>query len=430
MVTQLFDTLMVGQLGAQQLASASFANAVFALLLVFSIGVVTGITTLTGNAFGANDKGALSQIAGNGFWSTLLFALLLCGAALLAKPLFYHMGQQVEVVNNSLSYFNLLAFSLVPLVGFLSLKHFYDGMEWTTPGMYISLIANAVNILLNYLFIYGKMGFPAMGIVGAGWATLISRLLMMLIAVAILHFHRKNIPYRKALVKVKFEWQQLKNIFKLGFPIGAQYFLEAGAFILAALVIGTLGSNELAAHQIAISIASFTYMFATGLSTTATIRVSQLVGAKNLDKLPLISKSLYLMILATESCFALLIVVFHRSLPVLFVPSEVVQQLAAELLLVAAFFQLTDGIQVLAMGALRGLSDVKRPTSIALISYWIISLPVGYYLMKTLDMGATGVWFGLLTGLSVAAVLLTWRYYLLGRKMRDQSALNRNQPYI
>ncbi|MFY0671962.1 MAG: MATE family efflux transporter [Bacteroidia bacterium] len=416
MITQLADTLMVGQIGAEPLASAAFANALFALLLVVVIGLATGITTLVGNAHGANNNKSIVQILGNSFWLLMSFSLILFVLAMVCKPLLYQMGQEPIVVDRAMPYFNILAWSLLPLMAFMSLKHFTDGLEWTYPGMLASIVSNLINIILNYFLIFGKAGLPEMGLLGAGIATLIARVLMALMLLSFLLFHKRLSPFKNALISFKPSINKCKEILKLGVPIATQYFLEGGAFILGAIVIGWLGAIPQAGHQIAISIASFTYMFATGLSSTATIRVSNLVGAKKLDQLPIVSKSLFYMVIFIEVFFALIMILGHETLANWFVKDVEVAQIASSLIVVAAFFQLTDGIQVMAMGALRGLSDVKRPTSIALLSYWIISLPVGYYLMEKANFGAAGIWYGFLTGLSTAAVLLTTRYFLLEHK--------------
>jgi MATE family multidrug resistance protein len=416
MITQLADTLMVGQIGAEPLASASFAGAVFALFLFVVIGITTGITTLVGNAHGKSDNDEIVQIVGNGFWLCMALSVVLTIIALVCRPLLYFMGQEEIVVDNAMPYFNILAWSIIPLMAFMSIKHFIDGLEWTLPGMAASLGANLINVVLNYIFIFGKLGFPAMGLQGAALATLISRILMAAFVIWILLKHKKLHAFKNALHSFVFTLKKGMEVLRLGFPIATQYFLEGGAFILGAIVIGWLGTLPLAGHQIAISIASFTYMFATGLSSTATIRVSNLVGAKRLDLLPVVSKSLFYMVIFIELLFALIMTLGHNTLANWFVNDVEVAQIASSLIVIAAFFQLTDGIQVMAMGALRGLSDVKRPTSIALLSYWIISLPVGYYLMEKANFGASGIWYGFLTGLSTAAVLLTTRYFLLERK--------------
>ena len=381
MITQLADTIMIGKLGDFPLASVAFANAVFALGLVFCIGLATAVTTLVGQAHGENNDAKKSEILGNSIFSYLVFSLLLMILGLATRPLLYFLGQDPLVVEGSIPYLTYLIFSIIPLMIFLSLKHFMDGIEWTKPSMYISLIANLINVGLNYLLIYGKFGLPQLGLEGAGMATLFSRILMAVIAIILLFTHVKLAHYTLAFHRFKVSMITLKNIFKLGVPMGLQYLMEAGAFILAAFFIGKLGATSLAAHQIAMSIASFTYMFAMGISSVGTIRVSNLIGAKNLEQIPMVTKSWMVLILAIEVLFAAALLLGNEWIPTLFIDNEEVVYQASKLLVIAAIFQVVDGFQALAMALLRGLSDVKKPTSIALISYWIISIPVGYLLM-------------------------------------------------
>lgn len=413
MITQITDGVMVGHLGASPLAASAFANSVFALALMFVIGLTTGITTLVGKAHGEGNETMLHSLIGNGFWSTTLFSVLLVTIALAAQPLLHHMGQDPEVVRQALPYYQVLCWSVVPLMMFLSLKHSFDGMEWTLPGMVISIVSNVLNVGLNYLLIYGNGGFPALGLLGAGYATLISRICMPVIAVLVLWLHPRLNQYRTALWQFKVNRETIVQVFKLGIPIGIQYLLEGGAFVFGALMIGWLGTTSLAAHHIAISIVTFTYMFATGISSTAAIRVSNLRGAKRFGELLLVSKSLFVMMVGVELAFMGIIILGHQFLPTFFILDTEVVLLASELLIIASLFQLFDGIQILSMGALRGFSDVKIPTAIALFSYWIISLPLGYCLMKFTDVGAAGIWYGLLVGLFFAAVFSTIRYVIL-----------------
>ncbi|MBI3142960.1 MAG: MATE family efflux transporter [Bacteroidetes bacterium] len=427
-VTHLADAVMVGRLGAEHLAAASFANAVYSVLLVFAIGTSAAITTLVGNHHGANRRDQVIHTVGNGFWLLVIMASLLCLTALFTRPLLYHLGQPNHIVVSAVSYFGILSWSLLPLMGFLVIKNAFDGLEWTTPGMVISIVANLINIGLNYILIYGHLGIGPMGLNGAGLATLLARVLMLIMALAILYWHPRVRFIRFSLWKFLPSRKHCWEICSLGLPIGAQYLLEAGAFILAAIAIGWAGSQDLAAHQIAIGIASFTYMFATGIGAAATIRISNALGANQLGLLRIISRSLLLMILVVEAFFAISIVLLHNVLPKFFVADERVMTLAGSLLLVSALFQLADGVQVLLMGALRGLSDVRMPTLIALLSYWVISLPIGYWLMKSFELGAVGVWLGLLIGLSSAAILLAWRYFRLLKGMSPHYPIPATQP--
>lgn len=410
MATQIADSIMVGHLGAEVLAASSYAGMLFLVILVTLMGLATAITTLVGNARGKGLDNEIPHILGNSFWATLFFSALSVVACLLVRPALYHLGQEPEVVDLALPYFSILCWSAIPLIMFLSLKHFTEGLEWTVPGMVVSIIANGLNILLNYLLIYGKGGFDAYGLEGAGYATLISRVFMALSLLVLVFSHRRLRPYKTAILYFKWSKERLKSLFTLGIPIGLQYLLEGGAFIAGTIIVGWLGAEHLAAHQIALSVSSFTYMFAMGLGSTATIRISNLVGAGKMEQLKIVSKSLLVMMLAIELAFVLGIVLLRKVLPGYYVEEPEVILIASQLLVIAAFFQLSDGVQVLAMSALRGLSDVRKPTWIAFLSYWVISIPLGYSIMTQTAQESKGIWLGLLIGLSIAAVLLGRRY--------------------
>lgn len=428
MATQIADSIMVGSLGAEVLAASSYAGMLFLVILLTLIGLATALTTLVGKARGEGSDEAVVQILGNSFWAALFFSALSVAASLLARPALYYLGQEPEVVDIALPYYSILCWSAIPLIVFLSLKHFIEGLEWTKPGMVVSIMANGLNILLNYILIYGKLGFSAYGIEGAGYATLISRVFMAAALVLLVWSHPRLSPYKRALMQFKWSLRRLKDLFTIGIPIGLQYLLEGGAFIAGTIVVGWLGASHLAAHQIALSVSSFTYMFAMGLGATATIRISNLSGAGNIAQLKIVSYSLLVMMMAVESVFVIAIIVLQKVLPGFYVDEPDVILIAGKLLVIAAFFQLSDGIQVLAMSALRGLSDVKIPTWIALLAYWIISIPIGYFIMQYSPHLSKGIWFGFLIGLSIAAVLLTVRYKLLLGRLEQSISSEKNSP--
>ena len=428
MATQIADSIMVGSLGAEVLAASSYAGMLFLVILLTLIGLATALTTLVGKARGEGSDEAVVQILGNSFWAALFFSALSVAASLLARPLLYHLGQEPEVVDIALPYYSILCWSAIPLIVFLSLKHFIEGLEWTKPGMVVSILANGINILLNYILIYGKLGFNAYGIEGAGYATLISRVFMAIALVLLVLSHSRLSPYKRALIHFKWSIKRLKELFTIGIPIGLQYLLEGGAFIAGTIIVGWLGAAHLAAHQIALSVSSFTYMFAMGLGATATIRISNLSGAGKIAQLKIVSYSLLVMMIVVESAFVIAIIALQKVLPGFYVDEPDVILIAGKLLVIAAFFQLSDGIQVLAMSALRGLSDVKIPTWIALLAYWVISIPVGYFIMEYSPHLSKGIWFGFLIGLSIAAVLLTLRYKLLLARLEQSVSVENKHP--
>lgn len=416
MFTQLADNIMVGKLGSTSLAAAALANVAFTILLVSCLGLTSAVTTMVGNQKGANNHKGISELLSVSLISTLVFASVLAVLAIYSTHILHYLGQEVDVVLLAIPYFNILCFSIIPLSLFFVLKHFVDGMEFTKPGMVVSIVGNLLNIVLNYILIYGKWGMPEMGLNGAGWATFIARIFMFLFLIVLIARHAKLKPYLDGIKSFSWRNEWLTRLMGLGVPIALQYLLEAGAFMVGGLMVGWLGAKALAAHQIALSIASFTFMMAGGLGATATIRVSNLVGAKRYDELKLVSKSIFILVIVFMCVMAVVFLLLNEQIAQLFINELDVVLIAAQLLIVASVFQLFDGIQVVAISALRGFSDVKIPTLIALFSYWLVSLPIGYYFVTQTEWGALGVWFGFLSGLGLAAILLTYRFFKLINK--------------
>ena len=277
--------------------------------------------------------------------------------------------------------------------------------------MFISLIANLINVGLNYLLIFGKFGFPELGLNGAGWATFISRVFMFILMFI---YIKKSSYFIDYIVDIRLKMASLKiiaEILRISIPIGLQFVFEVGAFAFAAIMMGWLGTNELAAHQIAISIASVTYMMATGISSAATVRVGNALGRNNNLELRNAGFGAFLIGLAFMLCCSILFISFHDYLPFLFNDNSQVVKIASSLIVIAAFFQLSDGTQVIGLGALRGISDVKMPAILTVLAYWVIGLPIAYVLGFVLDLGAIGIWYGLLIGLTFAAIMMFYRFY-------------------
>jgi MATE family multidrug resistance protein len=335
------------------------------------------------------------------------------------------MDQPEEVVELAIPYLELVAFSLVPLIVFQGFKQFSDGLSLTKYPMYATLIANVLNVILNYILIFGKLGFPALGIVGAALGTLISRFVMLFFLWWLLTQRQKSKAYIQNIKIFVLEHKMLKKIINLGFPSAMQMFFEVAIFTAAIWLSGILGKNAQAANQIALNLASITFMAALGLSVAAMVRVGNQKGLQNFKELRRIAKSIFLLGLFLAAIFAVLFVVFHKYLPFIYLDlnDEVnkidnleVVTIAAKLLIVAAFFQLSDSLQVIVLGALRGLQDVKIPTLITFFSYWIVGFPISYFLGKEEVYGSTGIWIGLLSGLTTAAILLYIRFnYLTNR---------------
>ncbi|WP_299796149.1 MATE family efflux transporter [uncultured Maribacter sp.] len=423
---QLADNIMVGQLGTAELAAVSLGNSFVFVAMSLGIGFSTAITPLVAEADGAGLKENAKSALKHGLLLCTVLGLTLFGLILLAKPIMYAMKQPIEVVDLALPYLDLVAFSLVPLIIFQAFKQFSEGLSQTKYPMYATIVANVINIVLNYLLIFGNFGFPEMGIVGAAIGTLISRVFMVLYLWFILKTKEKFKYYVTGFNFAKVEKTVMKKIIELGFPSSLQMFFEVGIFTSAVWLSGVLGKNAQAANQIALNLSSMTFMFGMGLGVTAMIRVGNQKGLSNFKELRRIAQSIFLLTFLLEIVFAALFLIGRHWFPSLYLDIEdmtnfadntEVLVIAAELLLVAAFFQISDGVQVVVLGALRGLQDVKIPTVITFISYWLIGFPVSYYLCLHTDLKSTGIWIGLLTGLTASAIMLYLRFNYLTKKL-------------
>ncbi|ARS35097.1 MATE family efflux transporter [Pontibacter actiniarum] len=416
-LVSVFDSLMVGQTGTLPLAAASLGNSIFTITLVFGLGVSYSITPLIAAADGRHNYTRISLLLLNGLVSNVLLGILLFIVGYFLSPYITVLDQPANVVELAVPYINVLFLSMVPLMVFQAFRQFAEGLSLTKQAMYISIVANALNIVLNYILIFGKLGFEPMGLLGAGWATLISRVVMALAMAAWVLYAKRFAVFRRFLRLRHLSFIHMYRIYKLGLPISGQMIFEMGAFSFSAIMIGWLGARELAAHQIAINIASVTYMMASGIAAAATIRVGNQKGLGNFDAMRMAGFSNIAMGVVFMIGSGLLMVLFKNYIPMLYIDDPAVIQLASGLLVIAALFQISDGIQVVGLGALRGLEDVRIPSLISLVAYWVIGLPVGYFLCFKAGFGVDGIWMGLLVGLSVAAVLLTLRFKMLSNRL-------------
>jgi MATE family multidrug resistance protein len=417
MLTLVIDSVMVGQLGTIPLAACALGNVIFSIFMVSGIGISQGVTPLVAQEDGRKNKAICGEYLEQGVIISLATGILLFGfIALIAQKLLL-LGQPVEVAIAAKNYLLILGASIIPLMVFQSFRQFAEGLGYTKQAMYLSVIGNLLNIVFNFLLIYGWFGFPAMGLFGAGLGTFISRIFM---AIGMGYFVIKSSIFKPYLAQFKLhqpDWAKLRRIAKLGFPIALQYFFEVGAFSGAAIMVGWIGAQELAAHQIAINLASFTYMGASGIGVAATIRAGNAFGKKDFTEIKLSAISSYHLTIFYMCVTALIFLTCNRLLPWLYIKDEGVIAIASQLLIIAAFFQISDGIQVVGAGILRGLSDVKIPTLITLIAYWVLGLPFGYVLGFVFKMGAIGIWISLSLALTLAAILLYYRFKRLVGKL-------------
>ena len=422
----LVDNIMVGQLGSAELAAVSLGNSFFFVAMSLGIGFSTAITPLVAEADSENNFKKGKSAFKHGLFLCIVLSLLLFGMILLAKPLMYLMEQPEEVVLLTMPYLDIIAISLIPLIIFQGFKQFSDGLSLTKHAMYATIVGNLINVGLNYVLIFGKLGFPKMGIVGAGVGTLVSRLAMIAIIWTLLKNDKKASAFVTHIRLFILDSTMMKKIINLGLPSAMQMFFEVAIFTSAIWLSGLLGKNAQAANQIALNLSSMTFMIAMGLSVTAMIRVGNQKGLRNYVELQRIAKSIFLMGIMFASVFALLFLIFHDIFPALYLDlddvnnyldNQEVVSIASKLLLVAALFQISDSAQVIFLGALRGLQDVKIPTVLTFIAYWMIGFPTSYFLGKETAYGSTGIWIGLLVGLASASIFLYLRFIYLTNRL-------------
>ncbi|WP_027880074.1 MULTISPECIES: MATE family efflux transporter [Mesoflavibacter] len=427
------DNIMVGQLGTAQLAAVSLGNSFMFIAMSLGIGFSTAITPLVAEADGANDFAKGKSAFKHGLFLCTVLGVLLFLLVFFAKPLMYLMKQPVEVVELAIPYLDLVAFSLIPLVVFQAFKQFSDGLSLTKYPMYATIVANVVNVGFNYVLIFGKFGFPEMGIVGAAYGTLISRFVMVAHIWWLLKGREKSKHFVTNIKILVLDKAMINKLIGLGAPSAMQMFFEVAIFTAAIWLSGLLGKNPQAANQIALNLSSMTFMVAMGLSVASMIRVGNQKGLQKYFELRRIAFSLFLLGFIFAVVFGILFLIFNEALPKLYVDfddvinfkdnTEVVT-IASQLLIASAIFQISDSLQVIVLGALRGLQDVKIPTLITFIAYWLIGFPISWILGKEDAYGSFGIWIGLLAGLTSAAILLFIRFNYLTKRLILNSANN------
>lgn len=415
-MTGVADSVMVGWTGALPLAASSFANIFFTIPLFFGVGVSYAITPLVAQAEGAKDTSKIIEVLKNGSFINLITGLLLTALIFSVEPFMHSMGQPEEVVTLAIPYLSIIAVSIIPTMIFQTYRQFAEGLQRTRVAMIIVIGSNLLNIALNYVLIFGYYGFPELGLNGAGWATLIARGVMAISMMMYVYVARKYQPYRAGFNLGGYSKSLISKMLHIGIPAGSQFIFEAGAFGFSAIMMGWLGTTALAAHQIAINLATISYMTTSGLGAAATIRVGNFLGQRDQKNLRAAAFTMIGMAIAIMAAWALLFIIGRYFLPSLYIDDDGVIQLTASLMIIAAFFQLSDGIQVVTAGALRGLQDVKIPSLLIFVAYWVIALPLGYLLAFPLQMKANGIWIGLFIGLTITAGAMVVRFYKLSSR--------------
>lgn len=409
----VIDTAMVGRIGTVPLAAAAISNVLFYLILVMGLGISTAVTPLTAIAFGAGENKKCGVILRQGLVVNMLSGIVLFILILLLAKMIKYMNQPPEIVASTETYLTVLGYSAFPIMFFQSYKQFAEGIRVIRSAMVISLVANIVNAFVNWVCIFGHLGVPAMGLTGAGIATFCSRLFMALSMFLIVAYAPKLKPYDPTLNYRKIDFQMIKRLFKIGIPTGFQYVFEVSSFAGASVVIGWIGTLELAAHQIALNLASISYMISMGMSAAVTVRVGTAKGQNDLHKARIAGFSGVILCCVIMAGCAVMFILAKNILPGFYIPDQEVIQLAAALLIIVGLFQIPDGAQAVGLGMLRGITDLKIPTLITFTAYWLVGIPVGYLLGITFEKGVIGVWIGLSFGLAASAVMLLLRFHLM-----------------
>ena len=402
---------MVGHYGTTDLAAVSFSNAIFFTVMVFAMGALMGITPLVGYATGAGEsKSHIAGILGNSLIFTAIvmaFALVLLAPCI---PILHLFGQEPVVVDCARPYYTLIVLSIVPFLFFCMCKQFLEGVGNTTVAMVITVVCNLLNIFLNWIFIFGHWGAPAMGAAGAGLATLIARTLTAICFVVVMLVRSEWRSYLVLIKRSMLQWQQVKRLIQLGLPIGMQSFVECFLFTASFIIIGWINKESLAAHHIANQMADLTFMLALGIGAATTIRVSHQLGRGDLEAVRMASRASVHLCLLMNTIGATIMITLRNYLPYVFTDDAEVVELASTLILIAGLFQYADGLQCIGAAMLRGIQDVRVPMRIAFIAYIAVALPLGIVLTFPCGLGAKGMWLAFIVGLAIPAVLYHLRF--------------------
>ncbi|MDF3076223.1 MAG: efflux family protein [Sphingobacteriaceae bacterium] len=418
-LVQTADSVIIGHFaGTVPLAAVSLVNSIFTIVLVTGIGIAYGLTPLIAQENGRENYTECGKLLSNSLFINLISGIF------LFVPVYFglltvidRLGQSPEVVVLAKPFLGMLGFSIIPLMIFMAFKQFAEGLGFTKQAMMISIWGNVLNIILGIIFVKGMFGIAPMGVRGVGLSTLIDRVLMATVMGIYVFRSRHFKPYLKSFILRRISWIRSLKILKIGAPVAMQYTFEVSAFGGAAILMGTIGTVQQAAHQVAISLAAITYMMASGISAAAAVKAGNNFGKRDFAELRNSAISNYHIALAFMLGTAFIFIAFHSYLPWIYTSDPAVISIAAQLLIIAGLFQLFDGAQVVGLGILRGMGDVNIPTFITFLAYWIVGLPVGYLLGITLGLGANGIWMGLTLGLLVSALFLFMRFQALSKRL-------------
>jgi MATE family multidrug resistance protein len=406
----LVDTFMVGRLGTVELAAVAFANSIFILVFIFGLGFSLGQTPHVGKAFGKKQWWKIGVFFQNALLINITLSIILFVLMFLLKPVLYHLNQPEHVVMLAMPYFNWMLVSSIPILIFFTCRQFAEGVGNTKIAMWITISGNALNIIFNYLLIFGKFGFPNLGVEGAGVATFIARTMMAFVFVMVVFRHTAFKKFTQFFAWKNFHFPAIKQLVGTGLPISGQLIVEVLAFSVSAIMIGWINEVNLAAHQIVLQFASATFMISLGVASANTIMVSQQFGSKHYKATRIATTAAFHIATAFMAFTAITFVLLRYQIPSWFSSDTQVIAVAAQLFIIAAIFQLFDGWQMVGLATLRGLADVTVAMFIAFLSYIVISLPVSYLFGFVFNFGSVGVWIGICVSLIIAAIAYRIRF--------------------
>lgn len=415
-VVGMVDNIFLGRIGAAEQAAGILSNNMYVIVLVFCIGVSYASTPLVTTAHNRNDLIAKASLFKNSLFLNVAVAIACFLLLFMASGLLRHMNQPAEVVELAIPFFNVLIFSMIPVSFFFACKQYCEGLSNTRVALIISVVGNLLNILLNYCLIYGKLGFPELGYMGSAWASFISRIVMGASFMFLIFKSSLTKEIAGVFKQVKINWPELKKLARIGLNAGMQFTIEVAAFAGAGFMAGSFGKEQIDAHGIALSLAALTYMFGSGIGSAATIRAGVHKAQGDWNGVKTAARTAIKLVLVVMGICGIIFWLFHNYLPMAFTTNGEILALASQLLIIAAMFQLFDGLQVTILGVLRGLEDSKAPTVITLIGYWVIALPLAYVLAFKAGLETVGIWIGLLVSLIVVSGGLFWRMHYLFKR--------------
>lgn len=409
----LTDTIMLGQFGKKELAAVGIANQIFFLISIIGMGIMTALTPIIAASKGASNKKECGEFLRSGIELSFIISTALCIMILFISANFEILHQDPDINLIAARYLKILAPSVFPMLLFLALKHFNDGLSFSKPAMVITFIGVAFNFFLNWIFIFGNFSFPALGATGAAIATLIARILMALLLVLYIFKNASIKIYLPPLISTYNTKPVIKKLLKLGFPTGFQIFFEVGAYTGAAIITGWISLEALAAHQIIMGIIALCYMIATGISVAGSVKVAQSFGQGNIE---LIKKNGILAI-STAGAFmlisSLILFLFHDPIISIFTDDPQISRIASQIFIIMIMFQVLNGLQVTGTGVLKGVEDIRSTALFTLLAYWFIGLPLCYFLAVRLNFALEGIWEGLLIALALSLSFVLIKFYTL-----------------